>query len=560
MNDEVLKQTLQAIHRNLFEKISVRNNTITIQDIVHFKHVPNQIKTFLLAEIEFSARSFLRHIRSPRFDLGHASLQTSRNRFARELSLTAKLNRDEFSKYLEEAILLNYRYLYQPQAVLSELIFGSKTEQDAEEIHDRLKNFADYKYLTDVFLQYLEKKQIKSITIEKFKKIIADIDRKIIQTYRKDDLVHLLGHLYSFIELGEENELPVDLLLNFFSEKQLIEVEQNLVKLRDEDVERLSLGDMSLILEGHTDKVIEQARANEPLSYNLPTLDIPDEIEPESEEPEETPITLEDVSLDEPEIETVESATEPESEAKPQSEPESETASEPILEVVEPIAEEPIFEDLQTDGLPEANLSLDIDDDALAAEINAALAEYKPEPKSTKNNPQSQPDSENLTTQEQDIFLDDTNVPYEESLPENFENDLSFLEKAPINPAEPPSKESQLPKLPDSTPEPKPTPVTDIFETNSKASGVPKAAEDQKLPDLRALFSDSDRKRFIKKLFKGKAENFDQAISEINAKKSWREASVYIDDEIFTRYKIDEYTQEAVYFTDLVFERYQGRA
>ncbi len=514
MNEASLKQTLFAIHNALMGKTVFKNSEITIKAMIEQDHLPYQIKTFLIAEVEFSARSFLKHLHSPRFDFSHQSLAQSRNRFAKDVLMTAKLTEQDFSKYLEEAILLNCRYLYQPQQVLSELIFGSKSEQESTEIHDRLKNFSDYSYLTDVFLQYLEKKQVASISVEKFQKIISDIDRKIIQTYGKADLLALFHHLFDFFKLGGKDEAPIDLLITFLNEKKLLDLEKELIALRDQGLESLSLKDVELILNGESKAVIENAMVAEKPAEELP--------EPIQDEPV--------AALP---VEPTESVEQP-------------LEQEQILDeaFLEPIVEYP--------PLPDEIKTLD--DDELAAEINAAMADFKPELKNHQENKDDNKSSEPKPLpdeQEQEIFLDDSNVPFEENLPKNFENDLSFLEKAPINP----EPHSSMPM-----PEPDPEPIELPTMVGSNELSQPaKPEEDPKIKDLRALISDSDRKRLIKKLFKGKSENFDQAISDINAKKSWREASVYIDEEIFSRYNIDEYMQEAVFFTDLVFERYQGQ-
>jgi|GEM_PF-1002664 len=531
MNESSIKNTLVDIHQKLLGQFKTQTGFYTVEQIQHQEGLPNQIKTFIIAEIEFSARAYLKHIHSPRFDFSHESLSKARNHFAKELMKTAKLSESDFSKYLNEAVLLYCRYLYEPQKVLSELIFGSKTEQDAQEIHDRLKNFYDYRYLTDVFLQYLHKKEIKSISLEKFQKIISDIDRKITQTYQKQDFLTLFKHIFNFFKLGSQDEVPMSLLFKFVQEKQLERIQSNFLELKSQGIESLSLQDIELAIDNKLAQIIQNAtgtdvkekfvdKQSEIVVPNLPEeKEVQDLVEEKPTEPEMIPV-------------------------EPLKQEKVEAAS--IIDEPLPKLEEPEIH------APEKN---NIDDDELAAEINAALADFKPVPKKkpTEKEDQKQPvDDELSSISDSDIFLDDTNVPFEDLKPTNFENDLDFLEKTQINSVPPPQPPPQPVQPPPAMP--------DIFAKKDQDEPAPKKNDKPlQAKDLRALISDSDRKRFIKKLFKGKVENFDQAISDINDKKSWREASVYIDDEIFTRYNIDEYTQDAVYFTDLVFERYQGR-
>jgi len=78
----------------------------------------------------------------------------------------------------------------------------------------------------------------------------------------------------------------------------------------------------------------------------------------------------------------------------------------------------------------------------------------------------------------------------------------------------------------------------------------------RELRDLREMISLSDRKKIIKRIFKGNEENYERAITALNQKKTWREASLYLDQEVFKRYNVDEYSMEAVRLTDTVFERH----
>jgi hypothetical protein len=105
----------------------------------------------------------------------------------------------------------------------------------------------------------------------------------------------------------------------------------------------------------------------------------------------------------------------------------------------------------------------------------------------------------------------------------------------------------------------KPVPNIDFFEIEKQKIQSQKAQQDSALRDVRLLISDDERKKFIKRLFKGSEAEYNQAISAINQMKTWREASLFIDREVFSRFKVDEFSSEAVAFVDIVFERFQTR-
>ncbi len=102
-------------------------------------------------------------------------------------------------------------------------------------------------------------------------------------------------------------------------------------------------------------------------------------------------------------------------------------------------------------------------------------------------------------------------------------------------------------------------PTIDFFELEKQRLQSQKAQKEPALRDVRLLISDDERKKFIKRLFKGSEEDYNTAISAINQMKTWREASLYIDREVFSRFKVDEFSGEAVAFVDIVFERFQNR-
>ncbi len=124
-----------------------------------------------------------------------------------------------------------------------------------------------------------------------------------------------------------------------------------------------------------------------------------------------------------------------------------------------------------------------------------------------------------------------------------------------------PNSEIQTPKseIPNSEIPKSEIPTIDFFELEKQRLQSQKAQKEPALRDVRLLISDEERKQFIKRLFKGSEEDYNAAIASINQMKTWREASLYIDREVFSRFKVDEFSGEAVAFVDIVFERFQNR-
>lgn len=80
----------------------------------------------------------------------------------------------------------------------------------------------------------------------------------------------------------------------------------------------------------------------------------------------------------------------------------------------------------------------------------------------------------------------------------------------------------------------------------------------QEYGDLRQLLPDSDKKKYVRKLFQKNDEAFTHALNVLNGKASWRQASEYID-ELFMKFDVDMYSRLAVKFTDDIYKRYANR-
>lgn len=80
----------------------------------------------------------------------------------------------------------------------------------------------------------------------------------------------------------------------------------------------------------------------------------------------------------------------------------------------------------------------------------------------------------------------------------------------------------------------------------------------QEYGDLRELLPDSDKKKYVRKLFQKNEDAFAHALQVLNGKPSWRQASEYID-ELFIKFDVDMYSRLAVKFTDDIYKRYANR-
>lgn len=76
------------------------------------------------------------------------------------------------------------------------------------------------------------------------------------------------------------------------------------------------------------------------------------------------------------------------------------------------------------------------------------------------------------------------------------------------------------------------------------------------LEDVHLLFTKSEQRMFIKKIFHKDEVEFRNALDALNKIASWKEASLYLD-QIFVANDIDPFSKDAIRFTDKIQSRYR---
>ncbi len=104
-------------------------------------------------------------------------------------------------------------------------------------------------------------------------------------------------------------------------------------------------------------------------------------------------------------------------------------------------------------------------------------------------------------------------------------------------------------KLTEAPPTP-PAAAPEAIEKNEAASNIAPP-----LLDVYTLFSPSDQKLFIRKLFKKNEVEFRNTLDGLESLRTWEEASVYLDS-VFQANDVDPFSKEAIRFTDVIQSRY----
>jgi len=73
--------------------------------------------------------------------------------------------------------------------------------------------------------------------------------------------------------------------------------------------------------------------------------------------------------------------------------------------------------------------------------------------------------------------------------------------------------------------------------------------------ELKELIDDKTKKGFVKKLFAGNNDDYDETLTKLEEAESWRVAKILIDNELFKR-DVDPFSREAIKLVDLVYSRF----
>jgi hypothetical protein len=434
--------------------------------------IPTQIKLFALAALNDVARDTVLQFSAPMFRLDHVPLSLKHS-FADALAQTALLTDAHLNTILQPSVRLTHDLLVMPHQTITAIVFGESDEQPSDVIVKKLESIIEYRYLVDVFLQYLIKRQTPSLTREKAQRLIGEIDRRLSASYACDDTMQLFQPMYNFYTLGGEKEISIDMLMSFANDKGLQPLASLLSELRVKGAGALSISDIDKAVRGESDMLLRQLTP-------LPVA------------PKPSSASFETALLREVEVQLAAASATGALEADP----------------------------VPPDGSRNSTKAISSDEETVAQNVAPDTSQIKPFVFETTENADGLKPSEHS----------------------GDEKPLSMPTTAP----------SKLPPIAPKRRE-EPPPLTQYLPP------PPQLNSDGELEDLRVLIDDETRKKMIRRLFKGNEQNYDAAIADLNQKKTWRESSLYIDEEIFTQYKVDEYSLEAVQFTDIVFARFHRK-
>jgi hypothetical protein len=521
-------------------------------------------------------------------DIKHRHVQDAWSEFTEVIRSEARLPNAYAASVIESAVSDSLDILLQPRKNIPLMIFGSERALDLKTLEDRSESVVVYKHLAAAPVKYMDRKQLDAISFEQCCRIIETVDEKIVSRYNSLSWAQLLEPL--FLLLGDS--IDTNLLRIFFRDKQRPRIarmfdEMNSSISRSGIIEALSSPelledagesdprDKAYVAESAIQKkevpITGKSESGEPkpgLKMNdireaeADEEDIPlhsrfmfDETatgdDSESDEPDNSALSFYEMfrpaeelddEVDDPAENLItgnffsDSNTNKEDEefkVEPAEDEQVRKPAEPVENATGESPENPESEELNDDGRDSGLMeSFEIDEDLVKKfeKLSKSKSEKNSDDDDSKQADERQirkdtvvEDSESAEEEKKDTYI------WKHFLADEFEEDNEYDSDGNED------ETAGIFEFPEEVNEPDNQLVTD-----------------EHLPERISLIEwmDDDAARFTKEIFNGSERAFVQAVNEITDVNDWKQATRYIEKEIFLRNNVDLYDEVAVDFTD----------
>ncbi len=142
------------------------------------------------------------------------------------LSLTDayQFSRREFLDTLDLAVHFVANYLCRPQWTLVNFLFDRTPRMSVASLSQGLAYVADYRYLGELLVRSLQRREQHEIGREEFQILLGRIDEEVVRLHSARELAALTRPLFTFFQTPGNHPggaIPVEALLVFFDDKRL---------------------------------------------------------------------------------------------------------------------------------------------------------------------------------------------------------------------------------------------------------------------------------------------------------------------------------------------------
>lgn len=485
---------------------------------------PSFLLRRLRLEMERGLRESLSLPRTGWADLDTGGVRESWNRFRDAAAENLRLPAGHARAVMEAAVSDCLEMLVRPRVRIPEVLFGSDRELSLEELRERLEGLVVYPHFRALLPRYMDRKGMERLNRERCGEIIRQADEKLAARYSAEEWVTLLAPLFEICG----GEVEPALLALFFEDKDLQNISIRFAN-REKPINRSDLRDIlgsaSSYEPGNKEAAAPGNGGQREVETAPPTAEesVFQPAETERGEEEENTINSmfalpgqEIAGEEEEHVTPVENPAESETEAAHETPAESETEAAGAAE-----------EEGKTETESETDSGEGAGPGGDAEETPMWMRYLDPEELENLEREQGEPqdleyapgweESEDTGRRESSAGAGEAHEPAGTEDDDTVEE--GFIDEPIVDLTEPGEGEEE-----------------DSGETDS-------------VRQLRKEMED-ERSYFTEEIFRGSERAYEEALREIADYESWKEASRFIEKNIFKRNMVDLYSEPAVDFTD----------
>lgn len=492
--------------------------------------------------------------------------------------------------------------LVEPRKNIADVLYAADKELSLEEVEKRVDVLVVYPHFGSLLPRYMKKKGLESLSKERCAAIIKKADQKITERYTPLNWAQLLEPLFQLFN----EQIDSNLLRLFFEDKKMPRIARKF-DFMNEEVDRAKLIETlsspeSLNLEGYEDDQSDLFSEEEEEKHSEKGDELISREEPGNEpaagaNEEREAVGDENVEESAPREETVTDESDRETKGEGQESGEISSEAEHTLNTIftgedeaEAIEADDREKDFEVETDTSASLNEDFEDGQEDGEqAEAEILKQRSEDDSIDPNPEKpevseedgvSPEKDSSTTEHQlggededednieetdseadyrsrdesatketpmwqrfmsdeemdlDLEMESEQEGYEEGdFGAEDESDEQLNSTFAIDEDEDSREEEEEQNLLDQ-------PIIDLTDKQ--------APDEEELARLREALR-PERDYFVEEIFGGSEQAYEEAVEDIAAKKNWRSASRYLEEEVFKRNMVDMYSEQAVDLTD----------
>lgn len=449
------------------------------------------------------------------FDYSGPEISKYFNLIALEIKKNKKISYEDIKKLILQAVSFNIIFLVRPRWAITKLIYNESETKSVEEIILNFNYIYFYDYIKNIFLSYIAKRKLISLSITEFELILSKIDKELFSSEQKKLIDYSLYTIAEFFNLGASSNttVPIQAIELFLKEKDLMEL---LVKLKKTFPQNSKLN-----LE--VQEIRKVLYSEMPADFAFTDDSIKEDVESKQVEDKDEKQT-------------------------PTQNNEHKIIEEEQIEKDSIFDEKIVEEDLTPDSLLDKDLL-----DFYNSKINSTEEEKETEDStntiSSENNEEDFDSLYKFENDSNDLINDLSNEDFsnqEDTESKNFEeNDLLNIHKELAKNNDTDDVEELTNSFLESENEKqKNENEFDFFEEKDDKKDISSK-------DIMDFMSKKDADKIIKKIFENDKADFEHTLEKLEECNSYEEATEILKGVFFT-YRVNPYSREAVIFTNYV--------